>query len=96
MTIDERFDRLEQYILDLRQEIAGRLDTVDGRLDILSSTVANLDSRLPPLTKALLDFGSLSAKLVREQSGRKDTSTDLVVRVRKLEEMVSKLIEPAA
>jgi hypothetical protein len=33
---------------------------------------------------------------VREQSGRKDTSTDLVVRVRKLEEMVSKLIEPAA
>ena len=65
MTHDERFDRLDgsiqtltQYVLDLRQETASRLQTIDNRLDILSSTIANVDSRLPALTKAILDFGS--------------------------------------
>jgi hypothetical protein len=103
MTADERFDRIDrsietltQYVLDLRQETATRLQTIDNRLDILSSTVANLDSRLPALTKAILDFGSLSAQLVREQSGQKNSASELLARVVKLEETVSKLIEHAA
>jgi hypothetical protein len=103
MTTDERFDRIDgsiqtltRYVLELREETANRLETIDNRLDILSSTVANLDSRLPPLTKAILDFGSLAAQLVREQSRQKSGAADLVARVAKLEEIVSKLVEPAA
>jgi SMC interacting uncharacterized protein involved in chromosome segregation len=67
MTTDERFDRIDRsiealtnYVLDLRQEAASRFQTIENRLDILSSTVANIDSRLPALTKAILDFGSLA------------------------------------
>jgi chromosome segregation ATPase len=110
MTTDERFDRVDsaierlsdqhrtltQYVLDLRQETAARLQTIDNRLDILSSTLASLDSRHPALTKALLDFGSLATQLQREQSRLKDTVTDVSTRVAKLEEIVPKLIDPAA
>jgi len=67
MTSDERFDRIDgsienlvKDILDVRLEVATRFQTIENRLDILSSTVANIDSRLPPLTKAILYFGSLS------------------------------------
>ena len=103
MNTDERLDRIDrsietlaQYVLDLRQEAASRFQNIDNRLDILSSTVASLDSRLPALTKAILDFGSLSAQLVREQSGQRETATTLLTRVATLEEMVSRLVQPAA
>jgi hypothetical protein len=103
MTTEERFDRVDsaierltQYVLDLRQETATRLQTIDDRLDILSSTVASLDSRHPALTKAILDFGSLATQLQREQWKLKDTVTDVSTRVAKLEEIVPKLIDPAA
>ena len=89
MTTDQRFDRIDQYLLELREEVVRRLDVIDHRLEMLSATVANVDSRLPPLTKAMLDTGTLSAQLVREQS-------DLVARVAKLEEKVSKLMDSAA
>jgi DNA repair ATPase RecN len=103
MTIDERLDRIDrslktltEYVLDLRQETANRLQTIDNRLDIVSSTLANVDSRLPALTKAVLDFGSISAGLMREQSKQKDAGTALAARVEKLEDLVSRLVEPAA
>jgi SMC interacting uncharacterized protein involved in chromosome segregation len=103
MTTDERFDRIDgsieiltKYVLDLRQETAARFQTIENRLDILSSTVANVDSRLPALTKAILDFGSLATQLVREQSGQKNSASDLVARVVKLEETVSRLAGHAA
>jgi len=81
MTTDERFDRIDrsletltqridaltQYVLDFRQETASRFQTIESRLDFLASSVANIESRFPPLTKAILDFGSLSTQLVREQ-----------------------------
>jgi hypothetical protein len=60
------------------------------------SSVANIESRFPPLTKAILDFGSLSTQLVREQSRQKDSTTSLAARVEKLEEIVSRPVEPAA
>jgi archaellum component FlaC len=105
MTTDERFDRLDRsvgdlarsvetltrYVLDLRQETADRLQTIENRLDMLASTVTNIDSRLPALTKAILDFGSLSTQLVREQSGQKNSTSDLLARVARLEETVSRL-----
>jgi len=98
VTTDERFDRLDRsvgdltrsvetltkYVLDLRQETAARFQTIENRLDILASTVANIDSRLPALTKAILDFGSLSTQLVREQSGQKNSTSDLLTRVIRL------------
>jgi ABC-type transporter Mla subunit MlaD len=110
MTTEERFDRVDSaierlcglhgtltgYVLDFRQETATRLQTIDNRLDILSSTLASLDSRHPALTKAILDFGSLATQLQREQSRQKDTVTDLSTRVAKLEDVVPKLIDPAA
>lgn len=103
MTTDERLDRIDRslkaladYVLDLRQETASRLQNIDNRLDILSSTLANVDSRLPALTKAVLDFGTLSASLMREQSKQKDAGTALASRVEKLEELVSRLVDPAA
>jgi vacuolar-type H+-ATPase subunit I/STV1 len=85
MTTDERFDRIErsietltQYVLDFRQETASRFQTIETRLDVLSATVASIDSRFPSLTKAIFDFGALSSQLVREQSRQKE-------RVEKLE-----------
>jgi prefoldin subunit 5 len=103
MTTEERLDRLErsfevltQSILDLRQEIATRLQAIDNRLDVLASTLASLDARQPALTKAILDFGALAAQLLREQAGQKDTVGGLSTRVAKLEEIVPKLIDPAA
>jgi len=110
MTLDERFDRLDgsierlcgmhgtltQYVLDFRQETASRLQTIESRLDVLASTLASLDSRQPALTKAILDFGSLATQLQREQAKLKDGAADLVTRVAKIEEIVSKLIDPAA
>ena len=110
MTTEERFDRLDgaierlsdlhrtltEYVLDFRQETATRLQAIDNRLDVLASTLASLDARQPALTKAILDFGSLATQLQREQSRLKDTVTDVSTRVAKLEEIVPKLIDPAA
>ena len=103
MTADERFDRVDsaierltQYILDFRQETATRLQAIDNRLDVLASTLASRDARQPALTKAILDFGSLAAQLLREQAGLKDAVTDVSTRVAKLEEIVPKLVDPAA
>lgn len=56
MTTDQRFDRIDRYMLEFREEVVRRPDAVDHRLDILSATVANFDSRFPPITKALLDW----------------------------------------
>ena len=86
MTVDERFDRLDEsvsrlsrYVTEMREESTHRFDVIDQRLDILSATVASLDSRFPPLTKAILDFGTLAGRLTREQS--RVVGDDLAARV---------------
>jgi len=112
MTVDERFDRLDQaiaannraiatltqnldrlteYVLEFRRETATRFQLIENRLDILTSTVANIENRLPGLTKAILDFGTISNHIVREQSSQKDTIADLADRVTRLES-----VHPAA
>jgi len=110
MTADERFDRVDasierlsdqqrtltEYVLDLRKETANRLQAIDNRLDVLASTLASLDARQPALTKAILHFGSLAAKPLREQAGLKDSAADVSTRVAKLEDVVPKPVDPAA
>ena len=92
---DERFDRIDRsierltrYVLDFRQEAAERLQVLEGRLEIVAITVANTETRFPPFTKGILDFGITSTNLLREQSKQRDSQSDL--RLAKLEEMVSK------
>ena len=102
-TLTQRGDRIErsietltQYVLDFRQETAIRFQTIETRLDVPSATVASIDSRLPALTKAILDFGTISSQLEREHWRQKDAATSLVARVEKLEEAISRIVEPAA
>jgi len=94
--LSQSVDRLTQYVIDLREEPSSRLQVIDSRLDFLSSTVASIDVRLPALTKATLEAGSLASQLVREQSRQRDSATDLASRVANLEEKVSKFVDPAA
>jgi len=96
MTADERFDRIDdtiarltRYMLEFREETARRLDVIDQRLDFLSHAVVNLDGRLPPLNKAILDFGSVAAQLTKDHA-------ETAARQSRLEDQVSKHIDPAA
>jgi archaellum component FlaC len=94
--IDDSFQRLTRYIMEFREEATQRFQVIDHRLEMLSATVANIDARFPPLTKSLLDFGTLASRLVQEQTREKDLSTDLAERVTKLEQQVAKLLDRAA
>jgi archaellum component FlaC len=74
MTHEDRFDRIDanierlsdtvktltQFVLDFRQETAQHFEVIDNRLDVLAAMVANMGSRFPPFTKAILDFGKLA------------------------------------
>jgi hypothetical protein len=89
MTTDERLDELtrsmkaiEGYLLQFRAEVTERLQIIENRLDTISSVMMSLDSRLQPITKAVLDFGSVATRLTRDHA--------------RLEEKVSKLVDPAA
>jgi len=89
-------NNLSQYILDFRKEIAARLEVMGDRLDLFHSSAANFDSRASTVNKALLDFGATHTQLAREQWQLKDANFDLAARVAKLEEIVAKLVKPAA
>ena len=63
MTVDERFDRIDtslselrDYLLGFRKEVIARLDAIDRRLDRIDNTVASIDMRMPALTKAIADL----------------------------------------
>jgi hypothetical protein len=60
---DERFDSLTKYILDFREEASTRLRAIESRLDLQAAALTGIDareSRIPALTKAVLDAGSFS------------------------------------
>jgi 3-dehydroquinate dehydratase len=89
MSTDERFDRidasigdLKQYLIAMRTETINRLDIIENRLDTLTNTVHSIDLRLPALSKAIADFGSVATRLTRDHAA--------------LEAKVSKLVDPAA
>ena len=94
--IAERLDGLTRYVLDLRSEVVRRFDAVDQRLEFLGNAYGNLDSRLPPMNEALIDFSTLAGQLTREQWQSKDVTDGLADRLTRLEEQVSKLLNPAA
>jgi tetrahydromethanopterin S-methyltransferase subunit G len=80
--IDNRLERVDTYLLQFRAEVTGRLEIIENRLDTISSVMMSLDSRLHPITKAVLDFGSVASRLILKQA--------------RIEEKVSKLVDPAA
>jgi hypothetical protein len=67
-TFRESIRQLTQFVLDFRQETIQHLEVIDGRLDVLTATITSIDSRFPPLTKALLDFGKISTHLTNDQA----------------------------
>jgi hypothetical protein len=49
-TLARDVETLTRYVLDFRQEAAGRFQTIENRLDVVAATMASLDSRHPALT----------------------------------------------
>jgi len=94
--IDANVGRLTEYVLEFRQETAQHFEVIDNRLDVLTATVANIEARFPTLTKGVLDFGKLATQITNEQFRNKHATAELAARMDRLEEKVSKLIDPAA
>src|SRR5580704_9927910 len=99
-TIDERFDRIDAsmerlsgYILDLREETRTGMQALNSRMDVLSAVLTGIDSRLPALTKSVIETAAFCSQLLMEQSRQK---ADFASRLDKLEQTVSRLLEPAA
>jgi tetrahydromethanopterin S-methyltransferase subunit G len=90
--VDKRFENLTTFTLDMRKEITSRFDAVDQRLDFMANAMLNVQ----PLTKGMVDLGSLMGQLTRQQMQSTDRHFDLETRVLKLEETLSKLIRSAA
>jgi prefoldin subunit 5 len=65
---ESNFQNLTRYVLELRTETTGRLEIIENRLEVLAATFSSLDSRLVPLTKAILEFGVIATRLQREQT----------------------------
>jgi hypothetical protein len=97
--LTNRIDGLTQYILDFREEAMNRLRLIESRLDLQAATLTSIDSRdsrLPALTKAVLDAGTFSSQLALELSKQKGSAADFASRLVKLEETVATLVKPAA
>ncbi|MEI9970990.1 MAG: hypothetical protein WDO73_02455 [Ignavibacteriota bacterium] len=94
--VDARFDRQDDYLLRFRSEVMGRFDVIDQRLDFLASSFNKLDMQVPPLNRAVVDFGILAGQFAPEQMVTKERDADIVTRIARLEDQVSKLMKPAA
>jgi hypothetical protein len=92
----ESIERLTQYVLDFREETARHFEVIDNRLDVLTAIVANIEARYPAFNKAILDFGKLATHLTNDQARNKNASAELASRAGRLEEQISKIINPAA
>ncbi len=96
--LGQRFDGLTQYVVDFREETMNRLRVIESRLDLQAATLTSIDSRdsrLPALTKAVLDAGAFSSQLAIELSRQKGSAADFASRLEKLEETVATLVKPA-
>jgi chromosome segregation ATPase len=81
--------QLTRYVLDFREETIRHFEVIDNRLDVLSATVANIETRYPALSRAILDFGTIATRLTNEQARQKHTTAELA-------EKLSKIVNPAA
>ena len=66
-SVDARFDRQDAFILQFRAEVLRRFEIIDHRLDFLASSFNKLDMQVPPLNRAIVDFGVLAGQFAREQ-----------------------------
>jgi tetrahydromethanopterin S-methyltransferase subunit G len=94
-SVDARFDRQDEFILQFRAEVLRRFDIIDHRLDFLASSFNKLDMQVPPLNRAIVDFGVLAGQFAREQMFTKERDADIATRIARLEDQLSKL-NPAA
>src|ERR1700722_4039593 len=97
--IDASIERLTKYVLDFRDETSTRLRAIESRLDLQAVALTSMDareSRVPALTKAVLDAGSFSGQLAMELSKQRDSAFNFALRLEKLEDTVAKLLKPAA
>ena len=85
-------EHLSRYILEMRSEVIRRFDTTDQRLDFMANALLNVQ----PLSKAMVELGSLMSQVTRAQHLSTDRNFDLETRILRLEEQGSKLIKPAA
>jgi hypothetical protein len=92
MTTDQRFDRLEQMIGTLDRKIA----MLENQVQLFASTAVDLETRLPSYTKAFMEFGAVQTDILRGESAHKVATINLAARVEKLEQIVTKLLQPAA
>jgi len=90
------FDRLNRHLLQMRTEVIRQLELVDPRLDVPENAVSGVQSRMPVLSKAVIDLGTLAGQVTKLQPHPLDSSTDLAARLSKLDEQVAKLIDRAA
>ena len=88
--------RLTEFTLNFRTEVANKFDIVDQRLEFLGAAVDSLDTRIAPMSKALIASGLNATNLMREQLRDRETVAVVAARLSALEEKVAKLINPAA
>jgi TolA-binding protein len=94
--LSESLERLKSYTMELRQETMLRFDVLEHRMDILAATSASIEARMAPLTKSVLDSGSQASQFLREQARTKEMAAGLAERLARVEEKLSKLVDPAA
>jgi chromosome segregation ATPase len=104
--LTERVDRLEasvqsltRYFMEFRSEALSRFQLIEARLDVPMSIAQKAEAQLSQvstLTKVVNEIGAVSTQLSAAQWKHTDNTLDLEKRVAKLEEIVSKLLKPAA
>jgi len=93
---ERRFDSLDMYVADFRTEAIGRLGATETQMRLLAGSQQSFDARIPAITKAAHENASAISYLIGKQMERTASNFDLAERVAKLEEKVSKLVDPAA
>src|ERR1700722_3499788 len=100
---DERFDRIDaalerqaRYAQEFRTEVIVRFERIDERLSLMGATLTNINSQMAINTKAMVEDVERVSRLFADQWNQKQATIDLRERLEKLEEKVSKLVDPAA
>ncbi len=93
--VEESIEKLKAFTLDFRQETVSHITAIEARIEIPLATAASLELRLQPLSKAIMDFSTLTTQVMNGQWKQTDHTFNLEMRVSKLEDIVAKL-KPAA
>ncbi|HLK66341.1 MAG TPA: hypothetical protein VKU19_23065 [Bryobacteraceae bacterium] len=67
-TLAHDLGTLTRYVREFRTETIGRLEIIDSRLAMMAASIVSLEQRLPPMSKAILEFGEIVNRLQIEQS----------------------------